>query len=29
VLFSGITVPPPAFDPGMNTRNHDGVTLRC
>lgn len=29
VLFSGITVPPPAFDPSTNTRNHDGVTLRC
>ena len=29
VLFSGITVPAPAFDPSTNTRNHDGVTLRC
>ena len=29
VLFSGITVPPPAFAPSTNTRNHDGVTLRC
>jgi D-alanyl-D-alanine carboxypeptidase len=28
-LFEGIGAPEPAFDPNLNTRNHDGVTLRC
>lgn len=29
VLFAGIAAPPPAYDPSMNTRHHDGVTLHC
>jgi CubicO group peptidase (beta-lactamase class C family) len=29
VLFEGIGAPPSALDPNLNTRNHDGVTLRC
>jgi D-alanyl-D-alanine carboxypeptidase len=29
VLMEGIGASPPAYDPSLNTRNHDGVTLRC